>query len=177
MRFHLIATSVLVGCAHAGAGATMAKPDGPALVLDGTVLSCRVDKIVVPDTGCAALAFLTVKEVSFLAGVEAVRYFGPIAQNGAYVAQSPALDLTPLAPDGRAVPLTVIVDGARFVCLQTTGGDRIMVPSRGPVFPCLALEDVAPDEIADVEVMKPPRSIVLFGRNAAAGALIVTLQR
>ncbi len=150
----------------------------PALILDGAVLSCDVKNTTAADTGCAALSFVTVKEVSILPAAEAVRYFGSAAQNGAYVAQTPSLDLTPLPTSGRVVPVTIIVNGRRFVCLLSQTGDPRVIDRRrsGPEFPGPAWDTVAPEDVAGVELVKPPRSIILFGRDAAAYALILTLK-
>ena len=178
MRLYVALCAVFVACTHAPLGTNHPLPAVPALVLDGTVLSCHVDNIAVPDTGRAALVFISVKDVSFLAATEAVRYFGPAARHGAYVAQTPALDLTPLPTTGRVVPVAVIVNGRRSVCLVSQSRDPRVIDRRprGPVFPCPVLDALAPDEIADVELVKSPRSITLFGRDAAAYALIVTLR-
>jgi hypothetical protein len=39
------------------------------------------------------------------------------------------------------------------------------------------LDSLNPDDVAAVELVKPPRSIALFGRDGAAYALVVTLKR
>jgi hypothetical protein len=178
MRLYLTLCAVFVACTHAPVGTNHPLPAVPALILDGTVLSCHVENVPVPDTGCAALAFMPVKDVSFLDATEAVRYFGPAAQHGAYVARTPALDLTPLLTTARVVPVAIIVNGRRSVCLMWQSRDPRVIDRRprGPVFPCPVLDALAPDEITDVELVKSPRSITLFGRAAAAYALIVTLR-
>ena len=179
MRFSFAACAFGMACAHGSMDTGRLERPSRMLVLDGAVLSCHVANTAVADTGCAALTFLTVKEVSVLSAAEAVRYFGPRAQQGAYVARTPALDLTALPTTGRVVPVTIIVNGNRFVCLVSQRGDPRGIgrgPS-GPVFPCPVWEALAPDKIAGVELVKPPRSIALFGRDAAAYALIVTPRR
>ena len=178
MRLILTLCAVFVACTHAPLGTNYPLPAVPALILDGAVLSCHVDNVAVPDTGCAALAFMSVKDVSFLAATEAVRFFGPAARHGAYVVQTPALDLTPLPTTGRVVPVAIIVNGERSVCLMSQSRDPRVIDRRpgGPVFPCPVLDALAPDEIASVEIVKSPRSITLFGRDAAAYALLVTLR-
>jgi len=176
MRLWMTACAVVAACAHGPIPSNDPLRAVPALILDGAVLSCHVDNVAVPDTGCAALAFVPVRDVSFLVATEAVRYFGPIARYGAYVAQTPTLDLTPLPTTGRVVPVAIIVNGNRFVCLLSQRGDPRIIGRRpsGPVFPCPVWEALAPDKIAGVELIKAPRSIILFGRDAAAYALIVT---
>ena len=178
MRLTLTLCAVFVACSHAPVSTNRPLPAVPALILDGTVLSCHVDNVAVPDTGCAALAYVPVKDVSFLAATEAVRYFGPAARNGAYVVQTPALDLTPLPTTGRVVPVAIIVNGQRSVCLFSQSRDPRVIDHRpgGPVFPCPVLDTLAPDKVASVEIVKSPRSITLFGRDAAAYALLVTLR-
>ena len=177
MRLSLLACVALTACAHRPSASTYPHTHAPALILDGAVLSCEVQNTPVADTGCAALAFVTAIEVSFISAPEAVRYFGPAARYGAYVAQSPALDLTPLHTSGKVVPVTIVLNGNRYVCLQAQSGDARPViggPRVGPVFSCPVWDSLKTDGIAGVELVKPPRSIVLFGRDAAAYALILT---
>src|SRR2546422_7996181 len=76
MRLHLSALALLVACAGSKPPGTVPILDGPALVQDGALLSCRLGSPSTPDTGCAALGMLTVRAVSFLPDTGAVRYFG-----------------------------------------------------------------------------------------------------
>ena|SRR2546422_249028 len=175
MRLHLSALALLVACAGSKPPGTVPILDGPALVLDGALLSCRLGSPSTPDTGCAALGMLTVRAVSFLPDTEAVRYFGSATHHGAYVAQSLSLDTTPIPRDGRVAPLAVIVGGARFACLARVGGDDARRLSRSE-FACPPLETLSPEDVDRVEVVKLHRSVELFGRDGAAGALVVTLK-
>jgi len=173
-----LAFALILACAHAPLTPPNPVPTGPALVLDGAVLSCRVQNVAVPDTGCAALAFVSLKELSFLSGAEAVHYFGPPARFGAYVAHTPALDLTPLPTTATAALVAIVVNGNRSTCLVPAQRDaRVIGGSRvGPSFPCPALDELSPNRIETIELLKPPQSIAYFGRDAAAYALIVTLK-
>jgi len=175
MRLHLTAFGRLVACAGTKPLATVPILDGPALVLDGALLSCRVGGRSTSDTGCAALGILTLRAVTFLPDTEAVRYFGSATRHGAYIAQSPSLDTTPIPRDGRVTPLAVIVDGTRFACLARVGGDDARRLGKSG-FACPPLETLSPEDVDRVEVVKPHRSIELFGRDGAAGALVVTLK-
>ncbi len=166
----------MIGCAAATPPATTPIGGGPALVVDGAVLWCRLTSPATTDTGCAALKVLAVRSVSFLPGAEAVRFFGPVARGGAYIVQTPALDTTPIPQDGRVVPLATIVDGARFACLTRLSGDDARRID-GPRFSCPPLERLSPDDVDRVEVLKPRQAIPLFGRDGAAGAVIVVLKR
>src|SRR5258705_5141150 len=109
------------------------------------------------------------------ASSDAVHLFGPAAGHGAYVAQTPTLDMTPAPQEGGVVRLALIVDGVRFACLTRLPADPRRLDRPG--IPCPPLERLSPDEVDRVEALKPPRAIELFGRDGAAGAIIVILKR
>jgi hypothetical protein len=169
------ACSLLLGCGGARVPVTVPFDNGPALVLDGMVLSCQGRTPAPADTGCPALALVTVRAASFLPGSDAVHLFGPAAEHGAYVAQTPTLDMTPAPQKGGVVPLALIVDGVRFACLTRLPADPRRLDRPG--IPCPPLERLSPDDVDRVEALKPPRAIELFGRDGAAGAIIVILKR
>jgi hypothetical protein len=121
------------------------------------------------------LALVAVRAISFIPDTEAFHLFGTVARHGAYVAQTPTLDMTPLPHNGQVVPQALVVGGTRFACLTRLGVDARRMDRPG--FPCPPLERLSPDEVDRVEVVKPRRAIELFGRDGAAGALIVILKR
>ena len=172
MTRYLVPWALMLGCAGARSPARVPVDNSPALVVDGTVRSCSLATSARADTGCPALALRTVKAVSFLRDSEAVVLFGPAARYGAYVAQTPTLDMTPASATSVVL---VVMDGARFTCTTPPGADSRRLD--GPGLQCSSLKRLSPDDIDRIELLKPPRAIELFGREGAAGVVIVILKR
>ncbi|HKT58601.1 MAG TPA: TonB-dependent receptor plug domain-containing protein [Gemmatimonadales bacterium] len=65
----------------------------------------------------------------------------------------------------------VIVDGVRFSTARTSGGTAMLFE------PSSRLNDINPNDIATVEVVKGPSAATLYGTDAANGVILITTKR
>jgi hypothetical protein len=175
------AAAILVLCACAGTGGSgavalrtgQAAGPQPILVLNGEVRPCGNSPGTPPNL-CAAAASVPAGSVvrAYNVPADSARaYYGERGAAGAHVVVTNALDTS--SPQQGKPTFVMVVGGARHVCPLTADTQRD--PTSGRCTPPVRAQQWVLS--AQMETVRAPRSIELFGRSAGGGAIVLRLQR